>query len=112
MNQKEINKILKNHEQRILFLEKGNASKKTLKTESWYKPESTIGKIIGLINEGFFINPKGLKEIIDRLKEKDFHLKASDLTLPLRKIVRKKLLEKTKKLPNGKMSKTWLYKKA
>ena len=108
-NQKEINKILQDHEQRISALENKGISKKVLGTESWYKPGSTIGKIVALIKEGFFKDPKGLKEIISRLKEKDYHLKASDLTLPLRKMVRKGLLRKTKQLPGGVVSKKWLY---
>jgi len=111
MDQKEINKILQNHEQRISDLERRGVSKKIFRIENWYRPGSTIEKIIALIKEGFFNDPKGLKEIISRLKERDFHLKASDLTLPLRKIVRKRLLEKTKKLPDGSVSKKWLYKK-
>lgn len=111
MSQREINKVLQNHEQRISALERLGIPKKVLEAESWYRPGSTIEKIIMLIKEGFLNNPKGLKEIISRLEEKDFHLKASDLTLPLRKIVRNGLLKKTKQLPDGTMSKNWLYKK-
>ncbi len=105
---KEINKILQNHEHRIAMLE----NKKIVdKSESWYKVGSTVDKLVKLVSEGFFNHPKSLKEIISKLKEKDFHFKASDLTLPLRKVVRKGLLEKTKQLPGSTMSKKWLYKK-
>ncbi|MFA4998597.1 MAG: hypothetical protein WC514_01105 [Candidatus Paceibacterota bacterium] len=111
-NQKEINKILQNHEQRISALENKGVFKKALGVESWYRPGSTIDKIIALIKEGFLKDPKSLKEIILRLEEKDYHLKASDLTLPLRKMVRKGLLRKTKQLPGGVVSRKWLYVKA
>ncbi len=107
---KEINKILKDHERRLVILE----SKKKIvdKKESWYKPGSTVDKIVKLISEGFFNKPKNLTEIISELETKDYHLKASDLTLPLRKVVRKGLLKKTKQLPSGTVSKKWLYIKA
>lgn len=112
MDKKEFRQIivkLDDHEKRISALEKGGVSKRVLKTEVWYKSGSTIEKIIILIKEGFFNHPKSLKDIISDLKGKDFHLKASDLTLPLRKVVRKGLLRKTKQLPSGTISKNWLY---
>lgn len=108
-NLKQINKILQDHEKRISALEKRVVSKSILKAKNWYKPGSTIEKIVILTGEGFFNQPKSLKEIISKLKEKDYHLKASDLTLPLRKVVRKGLLRKTKKMPDGAVSKKWLY---
>lgn len=107
---KEINRVLQDHESRLAILE---SKKKILdKQASWYKPGSTIDKVVKLITEGFFNKPKSLKEIIYKLKEGDFHLEPSDLTLPLRKIVRKGLLRKTKQLFNSAMSKKWLYEKA
>jgi hypothetical protein len=110
-NQRKIIKILQDHEKRISALEVKNASKITLKAKmkNWYRPGSTIEKIVILIEEGLFNKPKSLKEIISKLKTKDYHLKASDLTLPLRKIVRKGLLKKTKEMPDGIISKKWLY---
>ena len=104
---KEINKILQDHEHRLTMLE--NKKKIVDKKGSWYKSGSTVDKLVKLISEGFFNNPKNLKQIIAKLEEKDFHLKASDLTLPLRKVVRKGLLRKTKQLPGGTVSKKWLY---
>jgi hypothetical protein len=106
---KEINKILQDHERRLSVLE--NKKKVVDKKEAWYKPGSTVDKLVKLISEGFFNKPKSIKEIISKLKERDFHLEASDLTLPLRKVVRKNLLEKTKQLGNGGVSKKWLYRK-
>ncbi len=80
------------------------------KDKSWFKPNSTIAKITELINEGFLDQNKTIKEIIDKLQSKDYHFKASDLTLPLRKIVRKGLLNKVKS-PDKKQTK-WSYVKA
>ncbi len=76
---------------------------------TWYKKGSTIEKVIGLINEKFFDKNRILNDIVEQLKTKDFHLKPSDLTLPLRKIVRKGLLKRTKDLPDGTKSKQWTY---
>ena len=79
------------------------------KNEEWYKTGSTIHKILILDKEGFFKSPKTISEIIQEFKSKDYHLKASDLTLPLRKIVRKGILKKTKKNVDGTESKNWMY---
>lgn len=109
---KELSKLLKivdNHEQRIRALEGNKEIKLREKTKSWFKPGSTIEKIVLLIEGGFFKIPNGISEIIAELKTKDYHLKAADLTLPLRKIVRKGLLERTKKRADGSTSKIWLY---
>ena len=105
-------KILQDHEKRISALEKNGTSKTMLKTKNGYKPGSTIEKIIILIEEGVFNKPKNLNEIISKFETKDYHLKASDITLPLRKVVRKGLLRKTKEMPDGNISKRWLYVKA
>jgi len=112
---KELNKILRileNHEQRIRSLEGKKETKPMGKAKPWYKPGSTIEKIVLLIGGGFFNIPHGISEIISELKTKDYHLEAADLTLPLRKIVRKGLLERTKKRSDGSTSKIWLYVKA
>ena len=108
-NQRKIIKTLKNHEKRISALENKCVVRVAPKLKNWYKPGSTIEKIIILIREKFFNKPRNLTEIISELKTKDYHLKASDLTLPLRRIVRKGLLGKTKKMPNSTISKKWLY---
>lgn len=108
----EIKKLLRDHEKRISALENKGIPKITSKTKKWYKPGSTIEKIVILIEEGFFSKPKSLKDIISKLKTKDYHLEASDLTLPLRKIVRKGLFEKTKDMPDGTVSNKWLYVKS
>jgi len=74
-----------------------------------YKKGSTIHKILILKEEGFFDSPKTISEIVAELKSKDYHLRASDLTLPLRRIVRKSILIRTKKNSDGTESKNWMY---
>ncbi len=89
---------------------KPQKSKNILSSDkTWYKQGSTIDKIIRLIDEGFFRTPRSIREIIQKLAEKDYHFKAPDLTLPLRNIVRKDLLKKVKDLPDGTKSKVWRY---
>jgi len=113
-NEKELSKIirkLQDIEKRILVLEgKKNVNTRVM-TKAWYKPKSTIEKIISLIDNGFFNTNRAISEIITELKMKDYHLQASDLTLPLRKIVRKDILKRTKRNADGSPSKNWLYKK-
>jgi len=82
------------------------------KISPWYKTGCTTEKIVCLIDEGFFDKARSLIEIVDELKSKDYHFKSSDLTLPMRRIVRKKFLNKTKVLSNDKKSKNWMYIKA
>lgn len=108
-NLKEIIKTIKNHEKRISTLENTRTVQVIPKSKNWYKPGSTVEKIVILIREDFFNQPRSLKEIISELEGKDYHLKDSDLTLPLRRVVRKGLLRKTKKMPDGTISKKWLY---
>ena len=105
----EILKTLENHEQRICSLEGKKQPQKISGAKTWYRPGSTSEKIVNLIGEGFFQDPRSISEIIAKLKTRDIHLKASDLTLPLRNVVRKGLLEKTKKKSDGSSSKPWLY---
>jgi hypothetical protein len=114
-SEKELSKIIKilqDHEKRLTALEGKKADRATPRTNAWYKPGSTIEKIISLTEEGFFNTPRTISEIISELKTKDYHLKAPDLTLPLRKIVRKELLKRTKRNADGSPSKHWLYIKA
>lgn len=108
-NLKEISKMLQDHERRLTALEGKRHSSSPGKEKSWYKPGSTIEKIVGLISGKFFNKPRTISDIISELKTKDYHLKSSDLILPLRKIVRKGLLKKTKKHADGTVSKNWLY---
>ena len=108
----EIRKILENHERRINILEgkESTPKSKTVKSDKsseWYRKGSTTEKILSLGN--FFNQPKTVKDILDKLKEKDYHFKASDITLPLRNCVRKGALKKTKTLHDGTKIKRWAY---
>lgn len=110
IDQEQIQKMLENHERRIAALEGTTTSiKKTKVSSEWYKPGSTVEKIILLIKSDFFKKPRTLSDIVSELKTRDYHLKTSDLTLPMRNIVRKNLLKKTDKSPDGTKSKNWLY---
>ena len=108
-NLNEILKVLKDHENRIRALEGKKKASKMSGAKTWYRPGSTIDKVMGLVKEGFFKTPRSISEIISELESRDYHLKAPDLTLPLRKIVRKGFLKRTKKKADGSSSKTWLY---
>ena len=105
-----ISRVLQDHEKRIAALEgRRPVKEKGTRTKDWYKPRSTIEKIVVLIEEGFFNKPRSMSEVVSELKTKDYHLKSADLTLPMRKVVRRGLLKKTKKNPDGSVSKNWLY---
>jgi len=105
-------KVLQDHEKRIAMLEGKKTDMKGSKTKPWYKPGSTTAKVISLLQNGFFNKPRSINNITSEFKTKDYHLKASDLTLPLRKTVRKGLLKRTKINADGSPSKRWLYVKA
>ena len=105
-------KVLQDHEKRIAILEGKKTATKGSKTKPWYKPGSTIEKVVSLLQDGFFNKPRSINNIISELQTKDYHLKASDLTLPLRKIVRKGLLKRTRINADGSPSKQWLYVRA
>ena len=47
-----------------------------------------------LKNEGFFEKPKNMKNILDELKNRTYYYKPQDLTLPLRNLVREKILRR------------------
>jgi hypothetical protein len=94
---KQILKILQGFDKRISTLEGKPISTPKEKSKSWYKQGSTIEKVIALVDDKFFDTTKSISEITGELKTKDIHLSAPDLTLPLRKIVRKGILRKTKR---------------
>ena len=103
--------MLQDHEKRIRVLEYKKYTKLIGKSKTWYRSGSTIEKLVILIEEGFFDKPREMGDIISEFKTKDYHLKAPDLTLPLRKIVNKELIRKTKNKADGSVSKKWLYRK-
>lgn len=87
---------------------KGKSSiKKTQK--KWYQKGSTTEKLLQLLDEGFFDENRTINDIIKHFKTKDYHFKPGDLTLPLRTIVRREILTKTKELTDGTKSRHWTY---
>ena len=69
---KDISKILQDYERRLIALE---GKKKTVHSKQYrFKSGSTADKIVKLISEGFFNKHRSIKDIIVKLKEKDFHL--------------------------------------
>lgn len=76
------------------------------------RPGTTAEKIINLLEEGFFDKNRTISDIVNQLKSKDYHYKSTDLTMPLRQIVRKHVLKKTKELSDRKTSKQWTYVKS
>ena len=74
-----------------------------------FRPGTTADKIINLFDEGFFKKNRTISDIVNELKFRDYHYKTTDLTLPLRRIVRKQILKKTKELADGTKSKQWTY---
>lgn len=102
-------RMLQDHEKRITILEGNKPKILGGKTNAWYKPGSTSEKVVSLLHSGFFKKPRAIKAITSEFIAKDYHLDASDLTLPLRRIVRKGLLKRTKTNTDGSQSKQWLY---
>lgn len=71
--------------------------------KTWYKADGTPAKLVGLVEEKFFDSPKTLNEVVVQFEAKDYHFKLSDLTLPVRQLVRHGLLRREKK------GKQWAY---
>ncbi|MDE2590909.1 MAG: hypothetical protein KGL95_14735 [Patescibacteria group bacterium] len=87
-----------------------NLQEKSLSIQKhWYRTGSTTEKLSNLIEDGFFDENRTIKDIITKLKSQDYHFEPKDLTLPLRTIVRKGHLKRTKELQNGIKSKKWTY---
>lgn len=108
---KKIENLLAEHENRLSILEGARSVPNQPGHKKWYRTGSTVEKIIKLLDSGFFNQPRTIADIISELRTKDFHFEAADLTLPLRNIVRKGLLNKTKKKTDGTVSSKWMYAK-
>ena len=98
----EIKNILEDHERRISKLEKILEEKK-MKVTSKHNPNSVVGLIEQLKSEGFFNQPRTLKEIQSALAKENFHYAVTSLTNPLQRLVRQRILGRM--LQNGK----WAY---
>ena len=75
----------------------------------WYQKGSIAEKLLQFLDEGFFDKNRTVNDMIKNFKTKDFHFKPKDLTRPLRTIVRRDLLTKTKDLPDETKSSHWTY---
>ncbi len=73
------------------------------------KKGSIADNLNQLIDEGYFDYNHTIRDMIDELKSKDVHYNPSDLTRPLRTLVRGGRLKKTKTLPDGTKSGKWTY---
>lgn len=83
--------------------------RKPTQKKSLIREGSTSDKISELISEGFFDANRTISDIVAELKTHDYHFKSTDLTLPLRTLVRSKMLKKTKELSDKTTSKLWTY---
>ena len=100
-NEKEIRQVLKlsgNNKDRDRDIEKQTKHKKT-----------TADLLLDLKKRDFFNEPRAGVQIIEELKSMDLHFKLADLTFPLRKLVRRGELKRTKDLPGGGKSKLWMW---
>jgi len=82
---------------------------KPIQKKSLIREGSTSDKISKLILEGFFDSNRTISDIVAELKTHDYHFKSTDLTLPLRTLVRSKMLKKTKELSDKTTSTHWTY---
>lgn len=71
------------------------------------KASGTTGRLLGLIQEGFFAQQRSLADIQKRLAENGWHYPQEHLGTPLTRIVRKKQLRRTQVAEGGK--KIWKY---
>ena len=82
-----------------------NVKIKSKSTKPPYKQGSVSDRLVKLIDNGFFDDNKTVNDMIEELKSQDYHYKRSELDTPLRRIVRKGLLKRTKTLQDGTTSK-------
>lgn len=70
---------------------------------------SIANLILTLKARSFFRQPKLMRELIEELKSMDYHFKASNLTDPLRRLVRNGALRKVKGDKVGRNTRKWAY---
>ena len=96
----EIQRKLKEHEKRIETLE--NLVKGTEK-RSATETKSIFDHLTHMKSEGYFDQPKTLREIVERLAREGYHYPQQSLTEPLQRAVRQRVLGRMKQ--DGK----WAY---
>lgn len=67
----------------------------------------TTGRLIELVEEGFFNTPKSLPEIQQELAAKGWYYRQEDLGTPVRRLTQKKALRRTSTNQTGK--RLWKY---
>lgn len=104
----ETQNMLEDHERRLSALERRISMieadlKQTVpdtaiggKTKLSGKKISNAAKLSKLITDGFFDERRTLNDMVSHFKSMDYHFKQSDLTMPLRRLVRKDLLRREK----------------
>jgi hypothetical protein len=71
------------------------------------RSSGTTGRLLSLIDEGFFDQPRSLAEIKQVLAEKGFHYRLEDLGTPLTRLVQRRHLRRNQAALGGK--KVWRY---
>jgi hypothetical protein len=71
------------------------------------KATGTTSRLMNLIDERFFVQPRSLKDIRERLAESGFHYRFEDLGTPLMRLVQRKRLRRSQFTVRGK--KIWMY---
>lgn len=70
-------------------------------------PSGTTGRLVGLIEEGFFQQQRSLPDVQRTLAEHGWHYRLEDLGTPLTRLTRKRLLRRAHVSEGGK--KLWKY---
>ena len=100
MESKKIEKVLKDHENRLKKLEEKLSRGSTPKTKSTKKPSSVFDFLMELKDDGFFDKPKLLKDIVHELARRGYHYRTTSLTNPLQRALRQKKLGRVGKTRN------------
>lgn len=100
----EIKNLLEQHEKRIESLENLIKGKSRRAVAS---RKSIIDHVTHLKAEGFFNEPKTVKEIVEKLAHEGYHYPQQSLTEPLQRAVRQGILGRIKKKIKNNM--IWAY---
>lgn len=71
------------------------------------KKDGPLAWLRGLVDDGFFNQPKSSSNIREELETQGHHLKATDLTAPLRTLCNEKLLRRKKMSPKKGSKAVW-----
>jgi hypothetical protein len=99
----ELKKIVQDHERRISKLESSKNVSESRRVGKTKRRKSRFDLIVELKEEGFFNKPKSIGEIAKKCTELGYYTTSTDLTGPLQRLVRSKILRRIEK--DGK----WVY---